>query len=76
LGNLSKVVLHIDDKKGCLSPGGAGHHILQEFDMAGSVHDEIVTLSRLEENPGRINRDPLGLFILQGIDQKGIFKGF
>ena len=52
----------------------AGHHVLEELDVSRRVDDDVVTPGALEEDTGRINGDPLRLFILERIEQEGVLE--
>ncbi len=72
------VLLHalgrIDHQQGGLRAGGAGDHVLQELDVAGSVEDQVVPQVALEEHPGGIDGDALGLLVLEGVEQERVLE--
>ena len=72
------ILLHslrrVDDQQGRLGAGRAGDHVLQELDVAGSIQDEVGPPGCLEEDPRGIDGDPLGLFVLQGVEEEGVLE--
>src|SRR5687768_7390225 len=75
-GILLHPFLRIDHQQGGLSPGCAGDHVLQELDVSGSVENQIVAETALEEHPGGVDRDTLRLLVLQGIEEESILERF
>jgi hypothetical protein len=65
----------IDHQQRGLGPGGAGDHVLQELDVARRVEDQVVAQVALEEHPGGIDGDALGLLVLERVEQEGVLEG-
>ncbi len=59
-----------------LGAGGSGDHVAQKLDVSGSVNQDVAPTRGLEEASRRVDRDSLGLLILQGVEQEGVFEGF
>ncbi len=64
----------VDHQQRSLGPGGTRDHVLEELDVARGIENQIVPLLALEEHPGGIDGDALGLLVLQGIEQEGILE--
>ncbi len=66
----------INHQKRRLRTRSACYHIFQEFDMSRRVQNDIIPFFRFEKTPRRIDRNSLRLLVLQGIEQKRVFKRF
>jgi hypothetical protein len=75
LAVLLDAFLGVDHQHRRLGAGRARHHVLEELDVAGRVVDNVVALAGLEETAGGIDRDALGLFILEGVQKEGVLEG-
>ena len=64
----------VDEQDGGLRVGGAGHHILEEFFVAGCVNDDVLAFGRPEPDLGGINGDVLVALGLQAVHQEGPFE--
>ena len=72
------VLLHalrgVDHQQRRFGARGAGDHVLEELDVAGRVEDEVVAQVALEEDPGRVDGDALGLLVLERVEQEGVLE--
>jgi hypothetical protein len=75
-GVLLDTFVGVDAEEGRFSPGGAGDHILEEFDVSRCVDDDVMTFIGFEKHPRGVNRDTLALLILEGVKEEGVFEGF
>ncbi len=64
----------VDDQERGFGAGRAGDHVLQELDVAGRVDDDVVASARLEEHARGVDRDALRAFVLQRVEQEGVFE--
>ncbi len=64
----------VDDQERGFCPGSSGHHVLEKFNVARGIDDDVISFLRLKKNSSRVDRNPLGLFVLQRVDQEGIFE--
>ena len=72
------VLLHalggVDHQQRGLGAGGAGDHVLEELDVARRVEDQVVPPAALEEHPGGVDGDALGLLVLERVEQEGVLE--
>ena len=72
---LPHAFLSVDNQQGRFGPRGTRDHVLQKFNMAGSIKNNVITLGRFKKYAGRIDRDALRLLILQSVYEKSILEG-
>ena len=65
----------VDNQQSGLGAGGAGDHVFEEFNVAGSVDYDITSGLGLEKAPGSIDGNTLSLFVFQSVQKKCVFKG-
>ena len=64
----------VDHHERGLGAGSAGDHVLEKFNMAGRVDDDVPALVGLEEAARRVDRDALILLVVQRVKKEGILE--
>jgi hypothetical protein len=71
---LTHAFLRIDDEQRRVRARRARHHVLEELHVARRIDDDVVPQRALEEHPRRVDRDALGLLVLQRVEQERVFE--
>ena len=63
--------MSVDDQNSSFSAGCAGGHVLQEFEVTGSIDEKKAISIEIEIDTRRVNTDPLLLLFLKRIEEEG-----